>query len=55
MLASSFLTGLQPLRFLPASPLNSPSPSRPLPVVLEGISACPPAGLSWACPQALFC
>lgn len=50
---SSFLTGSQPLRCLPASPLNPPSPSRPLPVVLLAISACLPAGLSWACPQAL--
>lgn len=36
-LASSFLTGLQPLHCLPASRLNSPSPSRPLPVVLWAV------------------
>lgn len=55
MLASSFLTGLQSLRCLPASGLNSPSPSRPLPVVLWAVRACPPARLSWACPRALSC
>ena len=37
VLASSFLTGLQPLRCLPASRLNSPSPSRPRPVVLWAV------------------
>lgn len=55
MLASSFLTGLQSLRCLPASGLNSPSLSRPLPVVLWAVRACPPARLSWACPRALSC
>lgn len=50
VLASSSLTALQPLCRMPGSPLNSPSPAHPLPVVLRAVSTRPRAGAQLGLP-----